>query len=130
MRALTIFQPWAWAVLHGDKRVENRRRPTSYRGPFLIHAGRRRSVKVHCAAAAWIEHRTGLIVPAPWSLHFSGVVGQANLVKVITDSSSPWFAGPVGWILADVRPLPFIPCRGYRGWFDVPDDLIADALRR
>jgi hypothetical protein len=38
MRAITVRQPWAWAITHG-KNVENRSRGTSYRGPLLIHAG-------------------------------------------------------------------------------------------
>ena len=38
-RALTIRQPWAFAVVHGGKRIENRSKPTRYRGPLAIHAG-------------------------------------------------------------------------------------------
>ncbi len=33
VRALTLRAPWAWAVLHAGKRVENRSRPWRYRGP-------------------------------------------------------------------------------------------------
>lgn len=41
MRALTVRQPWAWAIIHGGKDVENRTRNIagSYRGPVAIHAG-------------------------------------------------------------------------------------------
>ena len=39
MKALSIQQPWAWMILYGTKRVENRTWATSFRGPFLIHAG-------------------------------------------------------------------------------------------
>ena len=41
MRALTVQQPWAWAIVHGGKDVENRTRNLagSYRGPVAIHAG-------------------------------------------------------------------------------------------
>lgn len=38
--AITIRNPWARAVTAGAKRVENRGRPTNYRGPLAIHAGR------------------------------------------------------------------------------------------
>src|SRR5688572_4676832 len=38
MKALSLRQPWAWAVVHGGKRVENRGWTTDYRGPLLIHA--------------------------------------------------------------------------------------------
>jgi hypothetical protein len=41
MRALTVQQPWAWAIVHGGKDVENRTQAWSYRGPLAIHAGAR-----------------------------------------------------------------------------------------
>ena len=41
MRILTVRQPWAWALIHGGKDVENRLRNIAgdYRGPVAIHAG-------------------------------------------------------------------------------------------
>lgn len=40
MKALTVQQPWAWAIFHG-KDIENRTQLWSYRGPLAIHAGAR-----------------------------------------------------------------------------------------
>ncbi|WP_205814215.1 hypothetical protein [Microbacterium sp. K24] len=42
MRILTVRQPWAWAIIHGGKDVENRPRNIAgnYRGPVAIHAGK------------------------------------------------------------------------------------------
>ena len=42
MKALSVCQPWAWAIVHGIKKVENRWRPTRHRGPLVIHASRSR----------------------------------------------------------------------------------------
>ena len=41
MRILTVRQPWAWAIIHGGKDVENRVRNVAgdYRGPIAIHVG-------------------------------------------------------------------------------------------
>jgi len=41
MRVLTVRQPWAWALIHAGKTVENRVRNVAgdYRGPLAIHAG-------------------------------------------------------------------------------------------
>lgn len=41
MRILTVRQPWAWAIIHGGKDVENRVRNLAgdYRGEIAIHAG-------------------------------------------------------------------------------------------
>mgnify|MGYP001137357808 FL=1 len=43
MRAITVRQPWAWAIVFGQKDVENRSRNIAgrYRGPVAIHAGLR-----------------------------------------------------------------------------------------
>ncbi len=45
MKAITVAQPFAWAILEGHKRVENRTRapPQSLLGERIaIHAGKRR----------------------------------------------------------------------------------------
>lgn len=41
LRILTVRQPWAWAIIHAGKDVENRTRNIAgdYRGPVAIHAG-------------------------------------------------------------------------------------------
>lgn len=40
MRVLTVKQPWAWALVHGGKDIENRVTSLGeYRGPVAIHAG-------------------------------------------------------------------------------------------
>lgn len=41
-RILTVRQPWAWAIIHGGKTVENRVRNIAgdYRGPVLIHVAK------------------------------------------------------------------------------------------
>lgn len=42
MKAITVRQPWAWAITVGAKRVENRQAgfPRKYRGPLAVHAGK------------------------------------------------------------------------------------------
>lgn len=42
MKALTIWNPWAVLIAHGEKRIETRHWPTAYRGQLAIHAGARR----------------------------------------------------------------------------------------
>lgn len=42
LQAITIQQPWAWAVAHGHKPIENRSRcPWKVGEPLLVHAGGR-----------------------------------------------------------------------------------------
>lgn len=40
IRLLTVRQPWAWALIHGCKDVENRSHKVSYKGLLAIHAGK------------------------------------------------------------------------------------------
>jgi hypothetical protein len=38
--ALSVRQPWLWAILQAGKRIENRKWKTEYRGPLLLHAAK------------------------------------------------------------------------------------------
>ncbi len=38
-KAITVRDPWGWAIAYSTKRTENRSRQTSYRGPLAIHVG-------------------------------------------------------------------------------------------
>lgn len=113
MKALSIQQPWAWAILHAGKNIENRTWQCGYRGPVLIHAGK----KYDDEGADWISSEFGLYVPREVPL--GGVVGRVDVVGYIQFSDSRWFAGPWGWLLANAEPVEFVPCRGQLGLFDV-----------
>lgn len=41
MQAISVQQPWAFAIARGGKTVSNQSLPTAYRGPLLIHASMR-----------------------------------------------------------------------------------------
>ncbi|MCC9181146.1 hypothetical protein [Mycolicibacterium mageritense] len=60
MKALTVQQPWAWAIFYG-KLIENRTQLWSYRGPLAIHAGARwsdRGGQSELVEAAWRDATT------------------------------------------------------------------------
>lgn len=40
MKAISIKQPWAWAIANGHKTIETRTWPTKYRGEILIVASK------------------------------------------------------------------------------------------
>ena len=40
IKCLSVCEPWAWAIIHGPKGIENRSWATAYRGPLLIHASK------------------------------------------------------------------------------------------
>lgn len=126
MRTLSIRQPWAWLIVHGHKPVENRDWRTDYRGDFLVHAGKTMPRVYYEDVATQLAVTLGGQAPTlpPFEqLERGGIVGTARLVDCVTAHPSPYFFGPFGFVLADARPLPFVPMNGQLGWFDVPRGL-------
>ncbi len=124
MKALSIQQPWAWAIMNG-KTVENRTWPTHFRGRFLIHTGK----KFDPFGYDWIlEHRGLLTAEIPHRELFScgGFVGRSRIIDCVDRHSSPFFFGPWGFVLTDSHPIEFIPYRGQLGFFDVPDEILGE----
>lgn len=110
---LTVFQPYAWLIVAGLKPIENRTWSTTYRGPLKIHAG----VKMHAHSIDEIEQRYGVTIDRA-ALQMGGVIGEVQLVDVVTQHSSRWFTGPFGFVLQNPRPLPFRKVRGGQGIFE------------
>src|SRR5262245_12286518 len=122
MKAISVRQPWAWAITFAGKDIENRNWPTRYRGPVLIHAakGMTRDEDEDCLHALRDISRvrpfpTGLALPAFEELDRGGIIGYAEITDCISRSGSPWFAGSYGFVLANPQPLPFQPYRGQLG---------------
>ena len=112
--ALSIRQPWAWAILHGGKDVENRKWWTPYTGPFLIHAGKNVDQE---GFNSLIE--ANIPIPNLEDLPRGGIVGRARIVGCVKHCDSTWFTGPYGFLLQDPEELPFAPLRGYLNFFNV-----------
>lgn len=105
MKALSIRQPWCHHILHDGKDVENRTWRTDFRGPVLIHASK---------SVAEIDRDERDAYPR------GGIVGVAKIVDCVSSMDSEWFFGPYGFVLAEVRETPFMPCKGKLGFF-TPD---------
>lgn len=115
MKALSIRQPWAWAIVHAGKDVENRTWRTSRRGEFFVHAARTYDTDGHW----FLERELGLVVPPMKYLPAGGIIGRARLIDCVTKSLSPWFSGPYGFVIRDARPVEFFRCNGALGFFEV-----------
>lgn len=118
MKALSLRQPFAWAVIHGGKDVENRGWHSDFRGPVLIHAARH----WHAVTPETLSRRMGIAVPE--ELPRGGIIGWVEIVDCVIRHPSPWFLGPYGFVLRNPRPLPFTPCPGHLGFFDVTPDIL------
>jgi len=129
MKAITLRALWAWAVVHGPKRVENRNWRTSRRGEIAIHAGVDRA---HDDADRRSLVAAGVDVPD--DVPRGAVLGTVELLDVVDYPAAgdpdpyglrddPLATGPVCWILGDPRPLARpVPARGLqRFWSWDPD---------
>ncbi len=120
MLALSIRQPWAWLIVHGYKPIENRTWATTYRGNFLIHAGKSMTHAEYDEARALALYVLGesFAFPEFDSLSRGGIVGAAKVVDCIQRSDSAWFFGPYGFVLAETMEIPFVACPGKLNWFE------------
>ncbi|RSN63905.1 MULTISPECIES: hypothetical protein [Actinomadura] len=122
MQAISVQQPWAFAIARGGKSVSNQGAPTAYRGPLLIHA----SMRVDLSACD-----SPLVQAAGWDPRdplaaIGAAIAVADLAAVCSATVGP-AGGPSGrprggadacacgpwaepgrhhWHLADVRALP------------------------
>lgn len=118
MRVLSIRQPWAWLIVNGYKDIENRKWPTLERGQVSIHAGKVMTHEEYLDAVRFCA-RLGVGVPMEHTLERGGIVGFAYLCGCVKKSESRWFTGPYGFKFRNAWPLPFQPCQGQLGFFDL-----------
>lgn len=138
MRALTVRQPWAGAIIHRGKSPENRTRNIagSYRGPVAIHVALRHdyaTVDRFIEIAGWLDqHSTygyGAFIGVVdlVDVHWSGMECSRCAVPCHEyELCSRWAqAYHHHLVLANPRPLPEpIPARGRLGlWTPAPEHL-------
>lgn len=147
MRALTVRQPWAWAIIHGGKDVENRTTLWKYRGPLAIHAAAGYSLRGMRSGLIWaaLAERGWSAGPAAIARSKSNpfvlgaIIGTVDLVAAHTMTydccESAWAEHEyqqadqrrrtdiVHLVLANPRPVKPIDIKGRLGLWDVPADV-------
>lgn len=131
IRALSLRQPWADAVVYGGKRIENRTawKGSKFRGRFLIHAAVGMGRDEYDRAVEFMESR-GITWRPATTMARGGFIGAATVVDVVHTAEdvarypeqAPWWMGAFGLVLDDVRPLPFVPWKGMLSFFKVDLD--------
>lgn len=110
MQAISIRQPWAFAIARGSKPVSNQGLPTRYRGPLLIHA----SMRVDLDSCDSPLIRAAGWDPADPLATLGAVIAVAELKDVCDSAVSPggtcdcgpWAdPGAYHWRLTGVRAL-------------------------
>lgn len=151
MRALSLSQPWCWAVLYAGKHIENRswQPPLAMIGQQIcIHAAKSwdGERKYHVKPGSHERWRAGeLLTPTGYLLHLGilnapgrrdlyaagAIVGLATIDRVVTkpDTLPPdqrrWFFGEFGWVLTNVIAIPSpVPCAGKQGLWAVHSEIV------
>jgi hypothetical protein len=112
---ISIKQPWAYAILHLGKDVENRTWPipAKFEGErVLIHAGK----NIDMEAVRWLRSQ-GYDIPK--TLPVGCIVGCAYFGND-GDRNSEWAEPDMQhWSIKDARELALFRCRGQLGFFEV-----------
>jgi hypothetical protein len=146
-------QPWAWAIVEAGKWIENRswEPPDALLGEvFAIHAGLKKPSTELVEEALECASEDGRRIAPPDQFQLGCIIGVATLDGYVTDHDeddfnecvmahgdaheatammsraiqSPWFFGPVGFVLTDVRRLVEpVPCKGALGFWELASDV-------
>jgi hypothetical protein len=132
--ALTIRQPWLWAILWAGKDVENRDWQTRYRGRIALHASAGLTSTDYEEFKYFrhnLKNQPRIITPAFDELKRGAILGVAELSDCVRRSGSQWFQGDYGFVLKNVRRLTRpLPCKGMLKFWEVPEEIEREINRQ
>lgn len=118
--ALSVRQPWAWAIIHGGKDIENRSPAAVMHGMkpgrIAVHASKGMTRDEYQDAAEFMA-LFGVICPPPADLVRGAVIGAVTVTEIVKSHPSPWWMGPRGLVLANATACEPIPASGALGYF-------------
>ena len=133
VKAITVRQPFASAIVAGVKTVENRTWRTSHRGPLLVHAAAGSELPtVAPNVVAALERHARAIGDRPRGV----IIGIVTLVDVVRVSGGEveddeWAVGPWCWVLRDaIRFADPVPYRGALSLFGVGREVFGSTLNQ
>lgn len=134
MKAFTVYQPYAFAIVAGLKHYETRPRRTNIRGRVAVHAGKKhikaRELYMSILAAKNVEESAYHICRESHPEEYGAVVGTVEIadcvpVEEIVDTLTEqerllgdYSPGRFAWVLKN--PIMFtepFPARGRQGWW-------------
>lgn len=130
-KAISVKQPFAWAIFHAGKDVENRAQSleenpefgydTNFRGRVYIHTGK----KIDPTGVRWIQKniKNNIIpeIPPIFALEKGVILGSVEIYNCIKNSASPW-AIDGQWHFMLRNPVLLenpIPYNGKLGFFNI-----------
>lgn len=115
-RAITIKQPWAWAILNAGKNIENRSWSPNFRGRLWIHTSGHITRRHYNEACEFIYNITGMKPPDIEELTLGAIIGFVDFKTVhLPDARvNKWhIEGYHGWSFENPKELEIpIPCKG------------------
>jgi hypothetical protein len=156
LRGLTLFQPWATIVAKGLKPIENRKWAPGRAmigERFAIHAGQKWDKDGELFIRKTFAHDESVIEAIGDAvLVRMAVLGVARLVgymskedglfhtragdRMVADrfhplAGNPWFFGPYGYVLEDVRELATpVHARGALSFWHLPPEVDDEVMRQ
>lgn len=125
--ALSVRQPWAWAIIFAGKDIENRSwscysANRRFRGRCAIHASAGMTRYEYTEAAEFMAS-LGITCPPPADLVRGAIIGTVDVIGSVTrvsrQTSSKWFVGSFGLVLREPEPLAEpIPVSGQLSFFE------------
>lgn len=146
-RALSLLQPWLYAILDDGplpKRLENRdwKHGSDFRGPVMLHASAGMTKGYYADVVRFAETARLAWRPPPFAdVQRGGILGICEVYGVVRTSDNidhpdfgiaygqhPWWMGGFALALRNVRRTPFVPCKGSLGFWRVPVGVAMRAL--
>ena len=98
-KGITVRQPWAYAIIHAGKTIENRSWPTKLRGTVAIHAGQALDHQTIDEFFELIDQRhlwpsVSLSKAAVRNLPRSAIIGLAEVYKLREGFSTAGLKAP------------------------------------
>ena len=121
-KALSVRQPWAWAIIFAGKDIENRswqavNPALAVRDRIAIHAAKGMTREEYIGATAFMDE-IGVTCPPALDLWRGAIIGTVEVIDVVSDHHSPWFFGPRGLVLRNPKSCTPAAVSGALGYFD------------
>lgn len=145
-KGLTVKHPHVDLLAIGSvygKQYETRSKPTKYRGPVVIHAGKARDVwNTYGDPKTEQDERWSIAVSNAFALSgfrgefiFGAIIAYADIVgcypvediKNLSDRErlfGDWTAGRYAWEIAHVRMVHPLPYKGQLGLWNIPHNVV------
>ena len=75
MKAFTVYQPYAFAIVTGLKHYETRKKRTSIRGRVAVHAAK--------GTPRFVTMALDMALPEHMTLHYGAVIGTVEIVDCV-----------------------------------------------